>query len=182
MANEAKSDPYAGVRRLDATEVRQSFSEVVGDAAMHGRRVLIYRNRRPLAAIVSLADLDVLLARDASRDKMMTQSPPASGPAISLDELAARVGAGSDSEGGDVQTASQGSALRARAAEAALNAITQMVVPQVVEAASRFVVERMNERWGEDHSLDEREESEMVEHVLACIQAAPVQEVEVESV
>ncbi len=182
MGNEAKSEPYVGVRRLDATKVRLKFSEVIGDAAIHGRRVLVSRNGRPLAAIVSLADLDVLLARDASRDAMMVQSQPASGPTISLTELATGVAAGPDSEGSGLH-ASPGGALPAQAAaKAALNALSAVVVPQVVEAASRFVAERMNERWGEDHSLDKQEETEMVEQVLACIQCAPAQEAEVEGV
>lgn len=181
MGNAAKSELFAGVRKLDATRVRQSFSEVIGDAAVHGRRVLVSRNGRPLAAIVSLADLEVLLARDSSRDAMLAQSQPGSGPTISLTELATGVAAGTEGEGADPQASSQAGTLPARAAaKAALNAISEMVIPQVVEAASRLVVERMNERWGEDHSFDKHEETEMVEQVLACIQCDPVQEAEFE--
>ncbi|WP_167737575.1 type II toxin-antitoxin system Phd/YefM family antitoxin [Sphingomonas parva] len=157
-----EEDPFAGVRKIDATDARQSFSDLVSQVAV-GRRTLLMRNGKPVCAIVSLPDLHLLLARDASRDEVMRQSPPAEGRGRSFSEIR-KSGAVADALG---TASSSSTAVQTAAADDAATAIAQLV-----EATSRIVIERMRER-GPAESVEE-EKAEIAELVLASLSGQAV--------
>jgi prevent-host-death family protein len=76
-----------GKRVVDATSARQSFREIVDEAAHHGRRVVITRSGRPVAALVSIRDLDHLTEGDAKVDGVMISDHDAKAETVPFDEF-----------------------------------------------------------------------------------------------
>jgi prevent-host-death family protein len=162
---------FAGVRKVDATKARQSFSDFVTEVGAHGRRLLVTRNGKPTCAMVSLADLDILLARDAQHDVMMRTASPA--PEGERKIVVPRGGRSSDTIAVE-RAASATAPLEALAVGAAVTAIAARVMPKVVEAASRIATERRRDR-SEDAFVDpEEEQAEIVKQVLAEVVAPGV--------
>jgi len=56
------------MNRLSASEVRKRFSEAVSQAAFGGERIIIERSGKPLAALVSIEDLEALVALEDLMD------------------------------------------------------------------------------------------------------------------
>ena len=54
--------------KTSATKARQSFSDIINRAAYAGERVVIQRRKKPVAAVVSLDDLDLLRKIEDKRD------------------------------------------------------------------------------------------------------------------
>jgi prevent-host-death family protein len=50
------------LRNLNAAEARQHFAEIVNEAAYGATRTVLLKHRRPVAAVVPIADLELLQA------------------------------------------------------------------------------------------------------------------------
>lgn len=48
------------MKKLSTGQARESFAELVNEAAYAGHRTVVTRHGKPVAAIVSIADLDAL--------------------------------------------------------------------------------------------------------------------------
>lgn len=166
-SQEIVEERFRGSRAIDASEARQSFSEVVGDAAAHGRRIVILRHGRPLAALVSLADLDQLLAQDQAADQLLSRMPIDLENSVPFEEF---VGSAALEPVATPHPASS-PALTVRATEAAVAAITSVVGSHIVDT----IVDELK-RLTEEHSLDEKQASEIKERVIASVQAATIEE------
>ncbi|MGA9042874.1 MAG: type II toxin-antitoxin system Phd/YefM family antitoxin [Terriglobales bacterium] len=46
--------------KLTASSARQNFSEIVNRAAYGGERTIVHRRKKPVAAVVPIADLELL--------------------------------------------------------------------------------------------------------------------------
>jgi prevent-host-death family protein len=67
MMNMSKHEA-AGERVLSTAEARTHLSETLGRVAYGGERVLIGKRGKPMAALVSLADLEALRALEDATD------------------------------------------------------------------------------------------------------------------
>ncbi len=67
---------WRGVAMIDASKARESFRDVLDLAAAHGGRLVIKRNGRPVAAMVSMGELGDLLDRDELADEAMIAAEP----------------------------------------------------------------------------------------------------------
>ena len=64
--------------KVTASATRQNFSDIVNRAAYGGERIIVHRRKKPVAAVVPIADLELLekmedeidlrAARDALKD------------------------------------------------------------------------------------------------------------------
>jgi len=54
--------------RLNASQARTDFSETLNRVAYQGERVVLHRRGKPLAALISLEDLDLLEAMEDRLD------------------------------------------------------------------------------------------------------------------
>ena len=82
---------------LTVTAARETFAEVVTDAAVRKNRVVVSRHGRPAVAVVPIEDLEALEAmedaRDAAEIKAALVDWEREGrPTVSLEELAKREG------------------------------------------------------------------------------------------
>ena len=164
----AFADRFKGAHPIDSSDARRTFRTVVDEVTASGRRYVIMRNGRPVAALVSLADLDHLLGHDTARDRGATQLA-LDGEKLDFADFI-KLGAAESGVSGEVLAVAP-PPLSLLAAEAAMTAIANLVVPQIAERASKIIVERLNERASGDGNLDAGEESEVVEEVLASIQS-----------
>ena len=74
MANSvAKGDPWKGARTIEATQARQSFRDIMDEAYAAGRRVVIMRHKRPIAALVAITDFVRLCEIDKGADARMLE-------------------------------------------------------------------------------------------------------------
>ena len=46
--------------KVTTSQARQNFSDIINRAAYAGERVLLHRRKRPIAAVVPIADLELL--------------------------------------------------------------------------------------------------------------------------
>jgi prevent-host-death family protein len=46
--------------KLTASAARQNFSDLVNRAAYGGERIIVHRSKKPVAAVVPIADLELL--------------------------------------------------------------------------------------------------------------------------
>jgi len=46
--------------KITATATRQNFSDIVNRAAYGGERIIVHRRKKPVAAVVPIADLELL--------------------------------------------------------------------------------------------------------------------------
>lgn len=47
-------------RKVNATQARQEFSDIVNRAAYGGERVVLHRRKKPVAAVVPIEDLELI--------------------------------------------------------------------------------------------------------------------------
>lgn len=73
MASDEDTKDGANIRRVDAAKARKSFREVVDEAYAFGRRMIVTRHGKEVAALVSMRDLDILKDRDAEADARMLE-------------------------------------------------------------------------------------------------------------
>ena len=70
------SEDWHGVPVIDASKAREAFRDVLDIAANLGGRLVIQRNGRPVAALVSMGELRDLLERDERADAAMARAEP----------------------------------------------------------------------------------------------------------
>jgi len=62
--------------KMTASATRQNFSDIVNRAAYGGERIIVHRRKKPVAAVVPIADLELLekmedeIDRKAARDAL----------------------------------------------------------------------------------------------------------------
>jgi len=47
-------------KKLNATQARQEFADIVNRAAYGGERVILHRHKKPVAAVVPIEDLELI--------------------------------------------------------------------------------------------------------------------------
>ena len=57
---------------INSVDARQNFSEFVNQAAYGNKRIVLYRRSKPVAALISLVDLDILESLDESCNEQLT--------------------------------------------------------------------------------------------------------------
>ncbi|MGQ0590328.1 MAG: type II toxin-antitoxin system Phd/YefM family antitoxin [Sphingosinicella sp.] len=139
---------------MQASEVRQSFSEFVDECWARGRRTVIQRNGKPVAALVSIADLQSLLEADRQQSEAM------------LREMVAE-------EAGDLAPATAAAHEQEKeklhgAANEMIACATRMIVPIAVKAVEEAIRNKRSRR-----ELGPKDESALTERVLAEIDTAP---------
>ena len=86
-------NPYMSERRI--SEARESFSTTINRVAFGGERVILTRHGRRVAAVVPIADLDLIEAIEDARDLddvRAAMADPANRERIGWDELKAELG------------------------------------------------------------------------------------------
>lgn len=132
-----------GARTIEASVVRQTFREVVDDVTSAGRRVVITRHGRPVAALVSIRDLEQLRERDAATDQRMRERRPARGTAMSFEEFAANDPANVAGQVAEHMSVEQA------ADEIAGHFMADFLGPQVTEQARTLIMTMMEQHVGE---------------------------------
>ncbi len=59
--------------RINIRKAREKFSEIINAVAIKGERVILLSKNRPMAAIVSLEDMQVLEDRSITKSKRLAQ-------------------------------------------------------------------------------------------------------------
>jgi prevent-host-death family protein len=147
-------DSFGDAREVQASEVRQSFSDFVDECWRRGRRTVIKRNGKPVAALVSIADLHSLLESDEQQGKAL------------LGEIG-------ETEAAEQATAPVVAPEREKemlhgAANEVIAIATRMIVPIAVKAAEEAI--RNNRSRRERGTVDE---SAIAERVIAEIETMP---------
>ena len=78
---------WGAIRTVDSTEARQNFRRMIEEASRYGRRLIIARNGRPEAALVSLRDLDLIKKWEAELDRLSADALAGREPTPSADSL-----------------------------------------------------------------------------------------------
>jgi prevent-host-death family protein len=60
------------LEHMPSGTIRDEFTETVNKVAYQGRRIIIDRHRKPVAAIVPMSDLELLLNLKGEEDKKRT--------------------------------------------------------------------------------------------------------------
>ena len=55
-------------KKLNATEARKEFADIINRAAYGGERVILHRRKKPVAAVVPIEDLEFLEQIEDRRD------------------------------------------------------------------------------------------------------------------
>lgn len=85
---------------IDATKARQNFRDLVDAAVTRGTRIVVTRNGKPMAAVVSLRDFERLRAADAALDRRVAAEDELADEASTpLKEFHARAVADVEAEG-----------------------------------------------------------------------------------
>lgn len=148
-----QSASFGDAREVQASEVRQSFSNFLDECWRRGRRTVIKRNGKPVAALVSVADLQSLLEADREQGEAM------------LREMAG--GETGDQVPVTSMAHDQDKEKLHGAANEMIACATRMIVPIAVKAVEEVI---RNKRSGRD--LGPKDESALTERVLAEIETA----------
>jgi PHD/YefM family antitoxin component YafN of YafNO toxin-antitoxin module len=145
---------FGDAREVQASEVRQSFSDFIDECWLRGRRTVIKRNGKPAAALVSIADLQSLLAADREQSEAMLRE-------LAEGEVDAQaLAASADPE--EEKQKLHGAANEMMAAAA------RVIVPITVKKIEEAIRNRRSRR-----ELGPKEESKLTESVLAEFETAP---------
>jgi prevent-host-death family protein len=179
---------WGTVPMIDASTARQTFRDVVDRAARQGQRLIVMRNGRPAAAIVSLYDLDRLMRREADHDERLRALPPFESGEIeegldfddfvkaSRERRARKAKKRVRPEGEapaeiEVQGADQEPvrSLQDEAFEAGLKAMASFLTERVAEIASEVHVNEVKERIAHPQPIEAGEEVRMKEDFMESV-------------
>ena len=153
---------------IDATSARQSFREIVDEATHRGRRIVITRSGRPVAALVSIRDLEQLAARDAKTDGIMIAAHNPLAEKVSFDDF--RAAAGGASVGAQAQA---GPSL----GDVAVNLAVQRIAEAVSDKASELLLEKVMEKVAEAGGVpDEQGLRSVLEEARSAADCAEITE------
>ncbi|WP_404334196.1 type II toxin-antitoxin system Phd/YefM family antitoxin [Sphingomonas sp. MMS12-HWE2-04] len=79
---EVETKTWEGTRAIEATQARQAFREVIDEAYAAGRRVVILRHGRAVAALVAIKDLLRLREHDRAADLRLIERAQARDGAV----------------------------------------------------------------------------------------------------
>ena len=80
------------MKRLAASEVRESFAETLNRVPYQGERVVMHRRGKPVAALVPLEDLAALEALENQRDLAAARKALREKGSVPLEKLKAQLG------------------------------------------------------------------------------------------
>ncbi len=80
------------MKRLAASEARESFAETLNRVAYRGERVVMHRRGKPVAALVPLEDLAALEALENKRDLAAARKALREKGSVPLEKLKAELG------------------------------------------------------------------------------------------
>lgn len=90
--------PFASImyeldmKMLAASEVRESFAEILNRVAYQGERVVMHRRGKPVAALVPLEDLATLEALENERDLAAARKALREKGSVPIEKLKAELG------------------------------------------------------------------------------------------
>jgi prevent-host-death family protein len=166
MTKRATGKRWGSTREIEASAARQNFREIV-EASSQGRRCVITRNGRPIAALVSLRDLDLLMKRDSAIDHQMTQAR-GDEAALPFDEFVAKAAALDATARAQAVAEIPTEGVESLAAELVKRVIAD-VAPQVAEETTEVIIEQMKEHLGGDLDLSFGEEARMKEIAVETV-------------
>jgi prevent-host-death family protein len=141
---------------VQASEVRQSFSEFIDECWRQGRRVAIKRNGKPVAALVSIADLKSLLEADRHQSEAMLRKI--------LDGTAGEERPAEVAESGDDKERLN------EAAGEVIAVATRMIVPIAIKTVCAAMDKAQK---GRESGRELPQESELAERVIAEFETSP---------
>jgi prevent-host-death family protein len=164
----AGGEPWEGARTIEATQARQSFRDIVDEAYAAGRRVVITRHARPVAAIVAIKDFLRLRDHDKAADKRMLERSGAEDEADAA-PIEGLVAAFEQHEAGNVHT--QGGEVtfgQIPAEQLASDLLAQYIEsPEFLDRARRFVSDLVDATTDSQSSFSAAEASALKAHLLA---------------
>jgi len=180
---------WGTVPAIDASTARQTFRDVVDGAAGRGQRLIITRNGRPVAAMVSLYDLDLLMRRESSLDERLQASAPLAvadvGSAVDFDDFVAesrerrkakqasnRKVRAPALELAPPSTIGSGRLLRDAAVNVSLQAMADFLTERVAEIASEALITEVKERIERPKPIEEGDEVRIKEDFIETVRTS----------
>lgn len=103
MAKDQSEDELlGGARRIETTQARKSFRDIVDEAYAAGRRVVITRHSRPVAALVAIKDFLRLREHDLVADARLAERRGKAGDSSDAVSLEGLIGSLESAEAGGV--------------------------------------------------------------------------------
>jgi prevent-host-death family protein len=173
MAVRQRLASWGGARTIDATVVRQTFREVVDEATGGGRRIVITRHGRPVAALIPMRDFERLQEKDAETDRRMLARRSATGGTVDFEEFAtaALSGGGKGHDAGKAESIG----VEQLADEVAGDFMVDFLGPQVTAQAKSQILTMIQERVGDATSVTPAEAVEIRRAVIELLWSSVVQ-------